>query len=91
MEPRASVDFFARIRKWLGNLGVQVFKPGLRCCVVCGKSVGTLHMAGTHVEPDSRPLCRSCFELLLRSAERKSLVARELASESLNDFDEHLA
>ena len=91
MEPLASLDFIARIRKGLGILGVRVLRGGPLRCAVCGKWAGRLRGAGMNREPDSHRLCQSCFALMLQTAERKSLLAGEPASDSPHDFDQHLA
>jgi hypothetical protein len=91
MDPLASLGFFARIRKGLGILGVRGLRGGRLRCAVCGKRAGSLRGAGMNREPDSHPLCQSCFALMLQTAERKSLLAREPASGSPHDLDQHLA
>jgi len=88
MEPQGTLEnLFDRIRRKLGIL--HVFNPGLLDCALCGKRVATMPEGPISEETDGVPLCRSCFELVLKKA-AQAPEYRRLMHDSLNSFDEYL-
>ncbi|MGA2380528.1 MAG: hypothetical protein ABSG85_14595 [Spirochaetia bacterium] len=88
MDPHGTLaNLFDRIRRKLQI--PHVFNPGLLDCALCGKRVATMHEQIMHKETDGVPLCRSCFELVLKKA-AQAPEYRRLMHDSLNSFDEYL-
>ncbi len=56
-------NVFARIRRKL----LIFLNPGRRNCALCGKRLPTMHEEIR--ETNGMPICRSCFELILKKAD----------------------